>query len=201
MQTVIDVGASNGSWSKRVMKYFPEANYLLVEAQEAAHGLALKEFKATHGNVDYALCAAGNRDGQIHFDADRPLGGAASETAFETNDTVIPMRAVDTLVRERDLRGPYLLKLDTHGFEVPILEGAGTVLSQAAMLIIEAYNFTICRGALRFHELCAYLEPRGFRCADIFDLMVRPLDQSFWQMDMVFLPSQHKIFQSNLYGS
>jgi hypothetical protein len=65
------------------------------------------------------------------------------------------------------------------------------------MLVIEAYNFTLCPGALRFHELCFFLESRGFRCADMFDLMVRPLDDTFWQMDLVFLPSGHSIFQSN----
>jgi hypothetical protein len=74
-------------------------------------------------------------------------------------------------------------------------------MAQSAMLIIEAYNFTICPGALRFYELCQFLEPRGFRCVDMFDLMIRPGDHAFWQMDMVFLPSTHAVFRSNSYRS
>jgi hypothetical protein len=67
-------------------------------------------------------------------------------------------------------------------------------LSQCAMLIVEAYNFTLCPGCLQFYELCPYLAARGFRCVDVFDVLVRPHDQAFWQMDMVFLPASDPIF-------
>src|SRR5437660_11577163 len=55
VQSVIDVGASDGRWSERMMKHYPGVRYLLIEAQEAAHGDSLRRFKATHANVDYAL--------------------------------------------------------------------------------------------------------------------------------------------------
>jgi FkbM family methyltransferase len=199
VETVIDVGASDGRWSARMMQHLPNANYLLIEAQKAAHGAALEQFKKIHPKVDYVLCVAGDHEGEIHFDATDPFGGAASTTPFSKNDIVIPMHSVDKVVSELGLCGPFLLKLDTHGFEVPILEGAREVMRQASMLIIEAYNFTLRPGCLRFHELCQYLEARGFRCVDIFDLMTRPVDNAFWQMDMVFLPSTHPVFRSNGY--
>jgi FkbM family methyltransferase len=198
VETVIDVGASDGHWSARMMRYFPNAKYLLIEAQ-TAHGTALESFKAAHPNIEYELCAAGDREGEIYFDASDPMGGQASATPFPKNNISVPVRTVDNLVRRRNLRGPFLLKLDTHGYEVPILEGARQTMAQSAMLIIEAYNFTLCPGALRFYELCQFLEPRGFRCVDLFDLMNRPGDNAFWQMDMVFLPSTHPLFQSNRY--
>jgi len=201
IETVIDVGASNGQWSARMMRYFPNAKYLLIEAQESAHGAALQRFKAAHPNVEYELCAAGAYDSEIHFDASDPLGGLASTTPFPKNDIFVPVTTIDNLVNRRRLHGPFLIKLDTHGFEVPILEGARQTMVQSAMLIIEAYNFTLCPGALRFYELCQYLEPRGFRCVDMFDLMIRPGDHAFWQMDMVFLPSTHPVFQSNRYSA
>ncbi len=34
--TVIDVGASNGSWTRLALKGWPNAQYLLVEAQQGA---------------------------------------------------------------------------------------------------------------------------------------------------------------------
>jgi len=199
VETVVDVGASNGQWSARMMRYFPNAKYLLIEAQEAAHGAALQTFKAAHANVEYELCAAGDCEGDIHFDASDPVGGLASTTPFPKNNICVPVTTIDKLASRRNLHGPFLIKLDTHGFEVPILEGARQTMAQSAMLIIEAYNFTLCPGALRFYELCQFLEPRGFRCVDMFDLMIRPGDHAFWQMDMVFLPSTHPIFQSNRY--
>jgi FkbM family methyltransferase len=197
--TVIDVGASDGCWSEAMMPHFPNANYLLVEAQEATHGAALKRFRATHSNVTYEFCAAGDHDGEIHFEASGPFGGVAAKTPFLKNDISVAMKTIDGLVRRNNLGGPYVLKLDTHGFEVPILEGAHAVLAEASMLIIEAYNFTLCPGALRFCELTTYLENHGFRCVDMFDLMWRPSDNALWQMDMVFLPSAHPCFQINEY--
>jgi FkbM family methyltransferase len=201
VETVIDVGASDGHWSARMMRYFPNTKYLLIEAQGAAHGAALAKFKAAHPNVEYELCAAGAQEGEIHFDATDPMGGLASATPFPQNDIVVPVKTIDNLVKRRNVRGPFLIKLDTHGYEVPILEGARATMAQSAMLIIEAYNFTLCPGALRFYELCQFLEPRGFRCVDMFDVMNRPGDNALWQMDMVFLPVTHAVFQSNRYES
>jgi FkbM family methyltransferase len=199
VKTVVDVGASNGSWSRQLMRHFPHANYLLVEAQAEAHGPALEKFKKEHPHVRVELCAAGNREGEIQFDASDPFAGVASTEPFPKNNVVVPMTRLDTLMKQTGWPGPYLLKLDTHGFEVPIFEGAVEIMSQASMLVVEAYNFTLCPGALRFYELAAYLEHRGFRCVDIFDLMSRPSDRAFWQMDMVFLPADHRVFQSNVY--
>lgn len=197
--TVIDVGASDGRWSREIMCYFPSAKYLLIEAQKHAHGAGLQRFKSEHPSVVYEICAAGDSEGEIHFDASDPLGGQAARIAFSANDITVPMNTVDNLVRRYGFQGPFLLKLDTHGFEVPILEGARDTLSKASMLIIEAYNYTLCPGCLRFHELCSFLEPRGFRCADIYDVIARPRDNAFWQMDMMFLPAAHAIFRSNRY--
>lgn len=193
--TVVDVGASDGRWTRQMMQYYPAAHFLLVEAQEAAHGTALRQFQAEHYKVVCEMCAAGNRKGQIHFDATDPLGGQASSQPYAKNDIIVPMETVDDLISKHNLSGPFLLKLDTHGFEVPIFEGAHNMLASCAMLIVEAYNFTLCSGCLRFHELCSFLEVRGFRCVDIFDLLVRPHDQTFWQMDMVFIPSSDPLFE------
>ena len=199
VKSIIDVGASDGRWSERMLKHYPQARYLLVEAREAAHGDGLRRFKAAHANVDYALCAAGDRDGEIYFNAEDPWGGQASTTPYSHHNIIVPMAALDTLVRRYQLERPYLVKLDTHGFELPILNGAKETLRQSSMLIIEAYNYTLCPGCLRFYELCTYLEARGFRCADWVEPMHRPGDGAFWQMDMVFLPITHSIFKSNEY--
>jgi FkbM family methyltransferase len=196
IETVIDIGASDGRWSQGMMKYYPSARYLLIEAQRTTHEPMLRKFQAGHKNVICEMCAAGNRSGDINFDASDPFGGQASPSQYAKDNVVVPMETVDGLVRKHSLKGPFLLKLDTHGFEVPIFEGAVDTLANCAMLIVEAYNFTLCPGCLRFHELCTYLEQRGFRCVDMFDMMVRPKDQALWQMDMVFLPTSAPEFQS-----
>ena len=105
------------------MGYYPEARYLLIEAQEKAHGLMSRKIQAEHRNVTLEFCAAGNKKGEINFDAADPFGWQASQTEYSKNDIVVPMETVDGLVRKHGLVGPFLLKLDTHGWGVPILRG------------------------------------------------------------------------------
>lgn len=198
VRTAIDVGASDGRWSAAAAPHLPGARFLLVEAQ-AVHEARLRALCARDSRFEYVLAAAGPRRGVVHFDAGDPFGGVATETAPAVGSIATPMVAVDDEVAARRLPGPFLLKLDTHGFEVPILEGATEVLRQTALLVVEAYNFQLGPGALRFHELLAWLDARGFRCIDLVDFLYRPGDGVLWQMDLVLCPATSPLFRSDRY--
>jgi FkbM family methyltransferase len=196
--TVIDVGASDGRWSLSVKKHFPDARYILVEAQ-AAHAPALDRLKRASGNIDYVIAAASDRVGSVFFAAGDLFGGVASHEPRQ--DMVeVPAITVDALLRDRGLPPPYLLKLDTHGFEVPILEGAAESLRQTQLVVVEAYNFRIENESLLFHEMCGYMGGKGFRCIDLCDPMHRPKDGALWQFDLFFLPAAREEFTSNRYS-
>lgn len=197
IQTVIDVGASDGRWSEEFMEYAPEAHYLLIEAQ-ALHEEGLKTFCRRHPKGHYVLAAAGEKTGTLYFDANNPFGGQASYTPYEKSE-IVPMVSVDQQVDELHLPGPYLLKLDTHGFEVPILKGAQAVLAQTEVIIMECYNFKIASECLTFDEMCQYLKTYGFRCIDLVDPVHRPHDHAFWQMDLVFVKADRPEFQYTKY--
>lgn len=184
--TVIDVGASNGCWSESLMKYFPLCQYFLIEAQPI-HQSALHEFTLRHPNAQVLLAAAGEKAGKIYFDASDPFGGQAAYTPFPSHNIEVPIASIDQEIQTRKLPGPYLLKLDTHGFEVPILQGALTTLTEASVLIIECYNFKIAPECLLFFEICEYLKKFHFCCIDMVDPMYRLYDNSFWQMDLIFV--------------
>ncbi len=198
VNSVIDVGASNGCWSRRVVKRFPQASFLMVEARQE-HETGLKKTIHNYPNFDYVIAAAGNRVGSIYFDATKLFGGLASDTPFEQNCIKVPVTMIDTLVQEKGLKPPFLIKLDTHGFETPILEGARQTLSQSSLVILETYNFTIADQSLRFYEMCDHMEQYGLRCVDICEPMHRPGDGAFWQIDIVFAPDADKVFASNSY--
>jgi len=197
--TVIDVGASDGRWSRLAMACYPDARYLLIDGQEE-HRPALDAFVADHPNAEYIIAAAGDRAGSVHFLTGNRFGGAASTTPFARNDREVEMVAIDELAALRRLEPPYLLKLDTHGFEEEIFAGAKNTLSATAVIVIETYNFAN-NDRLRFFEMCAFLEKLGFRVADLADPVLRPHDDLFWQVDLVLLPSNHEAFSyTGCYG-
>jgi FkbM family methyltransferase len=198
--TVIDIGASNGMWTRAARDFWPAAEYLLIEAQANPHEPDLRRLQAEFEGVQYVIAAAGDTTGTLYFYADDPFGGVASHSPFLACNLEVPSTTVDAEVASRALPAPFLLKLDTHGFEVPIFEGAAEALKQTSLIVVEAYNFKLRDECLRFHELCSFLEARGFRCIDVCDVLRRP-DHVFWQLDMWFAPQSRPEFARNNYAA
>lgn len=193
VNTVIDIGASDGRWSEKIRRYYPAAYYMLVDVNPI-HKAALDQFKHRYPNSDYLIAAAGNEDGTGNFAfGDDPLGGVVTAGAWQ-GTVEVPMAKIDTLVSQRVLQPPFLIKLDTHGYEVPILEGAASALSQTNMIVMETYNFQILPNSLRFYEMCGYMEARGFRPVDIIEPDHRPRDGALWQFDLLFIRSDRPEF-------
>jgi len=194
INTIIDVGASDGRWSRKLLSLFPNANFLLVEAQEG-HKEGLETFKKDIVKGDYILAAAGETDGKIYFNNKELFGGVASLTKTGEHYIEVPVISIDNEVERKSISGPFLLKLDTHGFEVPILKGAREVIKKASLIIIEVYNYNIAKDSLCFWQMCEYMDKLGFRPIEMVDPMIRLYDKSFWQMDLFFIPKSDKAFK------
>jgi len=195
VRSAIDVGASDGRWSVEAAPIWPDARFHMVEANPV-HTPALERLCGQRKRFSHVCAAAGDREGSIYFNACDPFGGIASH---EKRDGMVEI-PVTTLAREAEREGlqpPFLIKLDTHGFEPPILEGAAPLLPDTAVLVIEVYNFTLEDGALRFWEMCAFLAGHGFRVIDIAEPGWRPTDHAFWQADFVFVRDDAPQFGSN----
>lgn len=194
IDNVIDIGGSNGVWSIRAMEIFASATFIAIEPL-VERKKSLTDLADRYPNFSFELCAAGATDGDkavlnISDDLD---GSTINGQGGESRQ--VPVKTIDTIVAERNLTGTFLLKFDTHGYELPILKGASLTLNKTSVIIMEAYNFKISENALRFHEMCAHMETLGFRCYDIADPMLRKYDKSFWQMDLFFCRTNEKIFE------
>lgn len=196
IKTVIDIGASDGRWSDIFIRSFPGAHYFLVEAQQP-HEKGLSGFHRRHPGSEYIIAAAGSRYGEINFDAEDLFGGVASEKPAAGKNIVVPMVTIDGEIVKRNLQPPFAIKMDTHGYELPILEGCEASLKNTNLLIIEAYVFNVTGSTPRFYELCSYLDKKGFYPIDIADLTWREYDSSLWQMDIFFVRKERKEFTYN----
>jgi FkbM family methyltransferase len=198
VSTILDIGASDGKWSRLALKYFPQARVLAFEPL-AERKAALEAFKAHDARFDYLSAVAGDRAGEIAFHVSQDLDGSGVSPTRSPSDRTISMTTVDRAVKEHGLPPPYLLKFDTHGFEVPILDGAVKSLASTSLIVMEIYNFQLNGSSLRFHQMCAHIEKLGFRCCDLVDPMLRERDQAFWQADMFFLKSDSSLFECESY--
>jgi FkbM family methyltransferase len=196
--SVIDIGASDGRWSRKAMVHFPQAKFLAVEPL-AERSAALEELRREKPNFDFAIAAAGSgvvREVTLSVSPDldgSTVDGRGGEARRVRSATL------DELVAEHRLPGPHLVKFDTHGFEDEILRGAEKTLAQTSVIIMEVYNFNISPHALRFPEMCGRIEALGFRCYDMADPLLRPYDRCLWQMDFYFCRADAAPFAHNDY--
>jgi FkbM family methyltransferase len=191
--SLIDVGASDGSWSKAFAARFPGKCHLLVDANRI-HLAALEALCQQMPNWQYRFTAVGEKKGTLYFDDSDPFGGHLSAVPYSQNYKPCAVNSVDDLVQETNLPAPYFLKLDTHGVELPILAGSTKTLENAKVLVIEAYNFTFGSPAVPFWELCRSLFELGFRPLDVFDILYREVDDAFWQFDLLFARADLPLF-------
>lgn len=202
--TILDVGASDGRWTEQALRSFPGVSCVLYEPNPV-HLPGIRRFTSRHpGKVIHQETAVGRDTGTVRFDVSSAFGGALEDSASPStaNDPrfiQVPVVRLDDSVRDLELGPPFLLKLDTHGFEAGILEGAEATLQQSTVLFIEAYNHRLTSEGLYFWELCELLHERGFRPVDLVDIMHRERDGSLWQMDLVFLRDDWSGFRSHSY--
>ncbi|MFD2671977.1 FkbM family methyltransferase [Marinicrinis sediminis] len=189
INTVIDVGASDGSWSTMAMKYYEKAAYCLIEAYDE-HEHALKRLQQHYPEqLQYMIAAAGNHTGSAHLLLTKDkYGGAVVDRASEHSKKV-PMVMIDEAIQTFGCKPPYLLKLDTHGFEVPILEGATNMLRDTSVVIMEAYTNRIQQGR-NFYEMCTYMEQLGFKCVDICAPLYDHGGRLLLQVDLFFIKKE-----------
>ena len=197
--SLIDLGAARGDWSRLARRIFPEAAVLMVEPLEERRQ-ALKQLGDEWSNTHFAPAVVGETAGEVTFHVTDDLDGSGIYTGDHGHPPrTVPCETLDSLVERHQLPAPFLVKFDTHGYELPILAGATRTLAETCAIAMEVYNFQISPTAIRFWDMARHLEELGFLCADLGDLMSRPGDGLLWQMDLLFLRKDHSCFQRQSY--
>ena len=200
VNTVIDIGAAAGKWSLAAREIWPDTSYLLFEPL-AERKKELEGLTKAYPNFHFVPRAAGKESGSIKFVVTDDLDGSgvASGDQLKSNVRSVEVSSIAEEIKKFGLNGPYLVKLDTHGFEVPILEGCTELLDQISVFIIESYGFRIAKNSLLFWEMCAYMDKIGFALFDIVDIMHRQKDGAFWQCDAFFIRKENPLFKDTNY--
>lgn len=196
--TVIDIGASTGRWSDMAMNYFPQTRFIGVDPLQERIA-DLQRLKSRKPKFDFIQAVAGEKHtDMVELAVTGDLDGSTVGGTAE-NMRQVPSYSVDAIVDMKGCEGPFILKFDTHGFEVPILKGAAKTLEKTQYIVMEVYNFRHTEGTLLFYEMCALLDGMGFRCINLVDPMQRPFDKTLWQMDLFFARKEHPVFLENSY--
>ncbi len=196
IKTIIDVGAAEGTWYTKANKVFAESNFILIEPLVERKSY-LDKISAENKNVIVQYCALGETNSIVPFTVSDDLDGSGFYGVGNLRE--IKVAKLDDVIQQENKLGPFILKLDTHGYEIPILKGAKKVLENTALIIVEVYGFYVAPNSLLFGEMISYMDSIGFRLSDMNDVMRREHDKAFWQVDAFFVKKSNPIFNSNTY--
>jgi FkbM family methyltransferase len=197
--SIIDVGAAEGHWTLAAMNVWEKSDYLLFEPLKERKAI-LEALEKKHRNVHFVHAGAGSKKEKVSFYVSQDLDGSGvADKNSLLNNREIEVRSIDEEVSRLKLKGPYVIKLDTHGYEMPILQGAKKTLENTSLIIIECYGFYVASGSLLYWEICKYMDEIGFRTIDIIDPMWRKKDKALWQLDIFFIPKTDSCFAVNTF--
>ncbi|MDQ8027716.1 MAG: FkbM family methyltransferase [Brevundimonas sp.] len=187
-RTVIDVGVAHGT--PGLYNSTKGAQLYLVEPVPACAPI-LAEYARTLGAKTFNV-AAGAEDGVLRFNVHSDISGSSAFDQWEgarlDGETVeVPMRRLDSII-EQPIARPCLLKVDTQGAELMVLEGASGILDQIDVIIVECSFHQFRHGAPEFNEIVIRMNELGFACYETLEGHYRALDNALAQVDLVFVP-------------
>lgn len=196
VRQIVDVGASDGVWTRDCLRIFAEARYLLVDPLPG-NAAALAAMQAAHSNVRYWQGGLGRAAGRLNILQHGDQSSFLPSDSFPANQkTTVEIRTLDSFLGTPDLpSAPDLIKADVQGYELEVLAGASRCLESAQLVLLEVSYRRIYRGAPLAHEVIAEMGRRGFRIYDIATYAQRPGDGELAQSDVFFAPEGSPLFQ------
>lgn len=194
VRQIVDVGASDGSWTRDCLTVFPDARYLLIEPLPV-HAGALASLNQRHPNVSIWQGGLASTPGE--FD----LLTHGDQSSFLRSDSFpdqrphrVEVRTLDSFLGSPLLHAPDLIKADVQGFELEVLRGAKKCLETAKLLLLEVSYRRIYQNLALAHEVIGYVGGAGFRIYDICTYAGRPSDGELTQSDILFAAEGSPLF-------
>ena len=142
-----DVGAAIGRWSSRVSQDFPNSLFNLFEPlieHCPTYRQKMETTLARHPSFRLHKVALGSECGKawMYVYPNNLVGSTAlplSSTPPDAQRVQVDMLTIDYVVQEFQLPVPQVIKMDTQGCELSILQGATRTLPQVDVLLLECW--------------------------------------------------------------
>lgn len=190
---VFDVGAHRGQSTERFLRWFPQAQVFAFEPVSQTYRELVARF-GTERRVRTEQCAFGRVPGE----ATMRLEGRSDMYAIAKPDAAgiapteqVRVETVDGFAAREGITHIGLLKIDTEGYDLAVLEGAESLLAKGTidLVQVEAGWHEENRRHVPAEQLKAHLEVRGFRLFGIYDQKEEWTTGDAWlrRADLVFV--------------
>lgn len=188
---IVDVGANHGTWTREVLKYFPDATYTLLEPQYWLKD-SIKDLLEQNRNIRFYPVGSGEEEGSFKFtivDRDdsctfRYSEEDAKRKGFRQID--VQIRPLNELLLKEKLSSPDIIKIDAEGLDIKVLKGADNYFGKTEVFMVESAvnNKSFCNDVIRTIN---FMDENGYRLFDITDIN-RPWNvRLLWLVELVFI--------------
>jgi len=192
--TILDIGAHHGNWTKSMKYIFPGSKYYLFEAIEYPE---LNQFRSQSDITVYNVLLNDKID-QVDWFQMKNTGDSIfrEKTHNFTNCEVIKRESIDLnthIVNNNILNDAkhILIKIDCQGAEIPILEGATSIFEKTDFIILEMPLFgQYNEGVPSFSAHIIFMEENGFVVYDILESHY--MNKFNMQVDVLFINKNHE---------
>ena len=200
VETVFDVGANTGQSAEEfVTRLRPRAIHCF-EPSEEAFG-KLREISKTWPQIKASRLALGETAGvkTLHINSasvtNSLLPPASGSDVFQPQGSVVPLKTEETAVSTVDdycnserIDFIDLLKIDTQGYDLRVIQGASRMLGQmrVAAVLVEIIFVPLYAGQPSFEEIYAALSQQGFKLVSLYQVNFTEDGYASWG-DALFL--------------
>ena len=185
INTVYDIGAYNGSWSKWVRSsVLPSANFYLFEANQSH----LSDLMVTGMNYFIDVLSSEDREYVEFYNSD-----TTGDSYYKENTTWYDGKSafhrkcttLDKMINQHNLPIPNLLKIDTQGSELDILSASKNILGKTELIVCEMPVIEYNKGAPTFSEYLKFFSQNDYIPFDLVE--VHRAEETLLQLDLIFM--------------
>ncbi|WP_440614355.1 FkbM family methyltransferase [Candidatus Pelagibacter sp. HIMB1748] len=193
---IVDIGCGYGQWTKKIIKYYPNADYFLFDA-DINNLHKLESLKKKYNNLQFKICLLSNDNANYTF---YNMGYGSSIFEEQTNHKrLIQEIKSTTLIQELPSiiknHSNNLIKLDVQGAELKVLDGLKEYINFFEIIILEVSLHNYNKEAPLFNEIMTYMDNKNYKLYDIFDLKrLGEINSFLIQFDCVFVKKDSNLF-------
>tara|TARA_Y100000591_G_scaffold310284_1_gene312438 strand:+ start:2022 stop:2777 length:756 start_codon:yes stop_codon:yes gene_type:complete len=196
---IIDVGCGHGEWTKKLLRFYPNSNFFLFDADNT-NLKKLENLKKKYHNIDYKICLLTDNENFYTF---YNMGYGSSIFEEQTSHVRKQQKIRSTTLKNEipnELKNysNNLIKIDVQGAELKVLEGLSELINNFEVVILEVSVHQYNKNAPLFNQVLDFMIKKNFQLYDIFDLKRLGNNQSFLlQFDCVFVRKGSNLLNVN----
>ena len=184
-RTVLDIGAHVGEFNRSCYEQFPGVNVLSIEGNEFCE----PELKAVAPHYKILLLGKENKK-VIFYKTKKNLTNTGDsiyrELTEHYSDELVMEQEKDLVTLDSCLSNPFLvfdlIKIDTQGSELDILEGGKQLALRAKGILLEVSEKPYNKDAPLYNDVISYMNSIGFEKTEIL-----ACDTRVGQLDILFI--------------